>query len=208
MEIELAEAGYDVILANEMIGDLPAQKYTHADRDRDKLHPIIADLGVDLSDAPDPFYVNVGALELLPRVHRWLAPEGFALLTEFGHTSSYPRLSTHLDHPETSIHFGHLQSAATNAGFAAAQVEFVIDLLDFDRSLRGLCTTRSYFFALQSMLAEHGIHIKKLGYTRQMFDEICAGFSRGCFGDIRFEAIEDRLMGLVPHEFKAILLYM
>lgn len=207
LEIELAAGAYDLIVANEMIGDLPAQKYTHADRDSDKLHPIIEELGVDVGNAPDPFYVNVGALELVVRIHDWLAEGGVAVLTEFGHASEYPRVSTHLDHAETSIHFGHVQSAATAAGFTA-RVEPVIDLLKLDCSLRGLSTTRSYFAALQAMLAEHGIELQKIGYTAEMFAAATSAMEGVSFGDIRFHPIEDRLMGLVPHEFHALVLHM
>ena len=43
-------------------------------------------------------------------------------------------------------------------------------------------------------------------YTREMFDALIAGkIDPDTFGDIYFDKIEDRLMGLVPHEFKALL---
>ena len=117
----------------------------------------------------------------------------------------YPRLSTQLDHPELSIHFNHLQTAARAIGFEV-EFEFIIDFLDFDRTLRGMVTTRSYFRALGIMLAEVGIELEKIGYTEAMFDELMAGKLARCdFGDVYFDRIEDRLMGLVPHEFKAVI---
>jgi len=37
-----------------------------------------------------------------------------------------------------------------------------------------------------------------------MFEELTEPIA-GEFGDVRFSPIEDRLMGLVPHEFKALV---
>jgi hypothetical protein len=85
-------------------------------------------------------------------------------------------------------------------------VDFVIDLFDFDRSLEGLATTRSYFKALKFLLAEHDVELEKIGYTREMFNELLAGkVDIEHLGQLHFDRIEDRLMGLVPHEFKALI---
>ncbi len=111
-----------------------------------------------------------------------------------------------MDHPELSIHFGHLETAAKSFGFVT-EFQFIIDLLDFDRTLEGMATTRSYFHALTAMLAEQGVELEKVGYVREMFDQLTTGkIEQDQFGDIRFDRVEDRLMGLVPHEFKALLL--
>src|SRR5690606_12875589 len=140
------------------------------------------------------------------RIWHALEPGGVCVMTEFGELGAYPRLSSHLDHPELSIHFGHLLEAAKKAGFTT-QYEFVIDLLDFDRALRGMATTRSYFRALGHMLAEHGIALEKIGYTEAMFEQLIAGrIARDAMGELYFDRIEDRLMGLVPHEFKAVIM--
>jgi protein-L-isoaspartate O-methyltransferase len=220
----LEPAAYDLILANEMIGDLPAVELTHAQlgigeelspaarRERlaalGEVGALIEQHGLALDDAPDPFYVNTGALSLLARLPAALAPGGAAILTEFGERERYPRLSTHLDHPELSIHFGHLERAAARLGLQAELV-YVMDLLDLDRDQRGLATTRSYFRALQALCADFGVEIEKIGYTEPMFDALLAtagdALRRDRIGELRFDRIEDRLMGLVPHEFKALI---
>lgn len=216
--------GYHLILANEMIGDLPAVELTRAEvglgqdqqiTDGDRAAAlaalgdagkVISDFDLGLEDAPDPFYLTVGAFQLLGRVHAALAPDGVCVMTEFGELSAYPRLSTQLDHPELSIHFGHLRRAADKLGFAT-QYEYVIDLLDFQRTLRGMATTRSYFRALGHLLGESGVTLEKIGYTEDLFDELIAGkIDKASIGDLYFDRIEDRLMGLVPHEFKALIL--
>ncbi len=220
LEVALADATYDLILANEMVGDLPAVKLTRADIGIDEEHgeadpgkvaslgrpgELALQLGVYLDDATDPFFLMTGAFELVMRIARWLAPGGTAVITEFGERAMWPRLSTHLDHPELSTHFNQLAQAA-QACDLQAEIEFVIDLLELDRDERGLATTRSHFRALRAMLAEAGVTFDKIGYTPALLAETLEGkVSPEQIGELRWDRIEDRLMGLVPHEFKALL---
>jgi hypothetical protein len=216
LEVAL-DATFDLVLANEMAGDLPARQLTRADiglaadggtADRAKLRALsrtAADLGVVVDDAPEPFYLQTGAIDLIARIATWLAPGGTALVTEFGDVAAWPRMSTQLDHPELSTHFGHLTQAARGAGLTA-KVEFVIDLLDFDRTLRGLATTRSQFRALRALAADAGVDLAKIGYTPELLAEAVGDkLDLAHVGELRWDKIEDRLMGLVPHEFKALI---
>lgn len=218
---ELPADGFDLIIANEMIGDLPAVQCSRADVglntdgtgdvDPDKVAglgrtgELVTQLGIPLHDAPEPFYLLTGAFELMIRVARWLAPDGSAVITEFGERAMWPRLSSHLDHPELSTHFGHLLVAAQSLGLTGS-IEFVMDLIDMDRTLQGLATTRSHFRALRAMAADAGVDLPKVGYTREMLAARCAGkLDLDQIGELRWDRIEDRLMGLVPHEFKALV---
>ena len=214
---KLPAGGFDLILSNEMAGDLPARQLSRADLglapdqgtvDREKLRafsPIAADRNVHLDDAPEPFYLMTGAFELIEKIGTWLAPGGVAVVTEFGDVAAWPKLSTHLDHPELSTHFGQLQQAARGAGLEA-NIEFVIDLLDFDRDLRGLATTRSHFRALRALAADVGIDLAKIGYTPELLAKAVGDkLDLATVGELRWDKIEDRLMGLVPHEFKALV---
>jgi SAM-dependent methyltransferase len=217
----LPDAGFDWIVANEMVGDLPAVQLSRADVGLDvdgsgevdpakvaalgRAGELVAELEVRLDDAPEPFYLLTGALELMIRIERWLAPGGTAIVTEFGELGMWPKLSTHLDHPELSIHFGHLAGAARALGLDAT-FEFVIDLLAVERDHQGLATTRSQFRALQAMLGDAGVEIEKIGYTPAMLEAAVAGkLELAEIGELRWDKLEDRLMGLVPHEFKALI---
>lgn len=217
LEAELEAGSYDLIFANEMVGDLEAVKLTRGQLETLRAGSevpaeltlagrLIRDYELPLDDAPDEFYLLTGALQLVEKLASALAPGGTGFITEFGERSQYPRLSTHLDHPELSIHFGWLEHLARRLSMTSELV-FVMDLIELDRSLEGLATTRSYFRALAALLAEHGITLQKIGYTRPMFDELLAGkLDPATFGEVYFDKIEDRLMGLVPHEFKALIL--
>ncbi|HEX7702464.1 MAG TPA: SAM-dependent methyltransferase [Kofleriaceae bacterium] len=218
LEATVADGAFDLILCNEMVGDLPAIQLSrtdlglaldgtgNADRELVRAHsPLAAELELKLDDAPEPFYLQTGAHALVARIARWLAPGGTAIVTEFGDTNAWPRLSTHLDHPELSTHFGQLLQVAKASGLTGS-IEFVIDLLDFDRDQKGLATTRSQFRALRALAADSKIDLAKIGYTRELLEQTVGGkLDLATVGDLRFDRIEDRLMGLVPHEFRALI---
>jgi SAM-dependent methyltransferase len=215
---KLPAASFDLILSNEMAGDLPARQLTRSDiglapdqgnADREKVRAfssVAAERGINLDDAPEPFYLMTGAFELIEKIGTWLAPGGHAIVTEFGDMSAWPKLSTHLDHPELSTHFGHLQQIAKGAGLTA-KIEFVIDLLDFDREQKGLATTRSHFRALRALAQGSDLDLPKIGYTPELLTSTVGDkLDLSRVGELRWDRIEDRLMGLVPHEFKALLI--
>ncbi len=221
LALDLPVAGFDLVVCNEMVGDLPARLLTRAELGLPAdgigevdpaaltaLGPtgaLIGELALPVGDMPAEGYLQTGALTLVGKLAGWLAPGGTAVVTEFGHTTQWPRLSTHLDHPELSTHFGLLQHAARAHGLTAT-VDFVIDLIDLDRDQRGLATTRSHWRALTALLADAGVVVQKVGYTPDLLDAALAGkVDRADLGDLRFDRIEDRLMGLVPHEFRALL---
>jgi len=197
---KLPEGAFDLVISNEMVGDLPAQQPSPED-----VVAAAGTYGVNGDDAPTPCYLQTGAFELVARIASWLAPGGTTIITEFGDRTRWPVLSSQLDHPELSTHFGHLEQTAEHVGLAPS-TEFVIDLLDFDRTLQGLATTRSHFRALRALADGAGVDLSKIGYTPELLAHTVAGkLDLGSIGELRWDRIEDRLMGLVPHEFKALL---
>jgi len=224
LEADFPASDYDLVISNEMVGDLTALKVTHAqlglggeEIDDEAFERGIASLGaageliqrhrVPIGDAPDPFYLNVGAWQLVERLWDVMKPGGHAVITEFGELGRYPILSTQLDHPELSTHFGHLTIVARSIGFEP-KFEYIIDLISINREMQGLATTRSYFRALKAALADRGVELEKIGYTKPMFQHLLGEGTRinRDIGTIEFDLIENRLMGLIPHEFKALLL--
>jgi len=114
-----AEA-YDLIIANEMIADLPVVKMN-------RVHPSSAEaekeawhwgdrLGLDFSEAPPEFVLNIGALKFVETLYRALAPGGLAFVVEYGSPWKYPAAQVVTNHTEYSIHFGHLLNASRRFG--------------------------------------------------------------------------------------------
>jgi hypothetical protein len=194
---------YDLILANEMVGDLPARRVAPSTVDA-TLAARLAKYGIPLDATEEsPTYLNTGAWDLLERVAAHLNPGGLALLTEFGERDSPPRLSTHLDHPEVSIRFRHLESVAHTLGLLP-ELKQVTEVVGLRGDSEALSTTRSYFRALRAMLAELGIEIAKIAYTREMLDELLSPIEPETLGELHFEPLGERVMGIKPHEFKAL----
>lgn len=168
----------------------------------------LARLHIDISDAPaGEFAINLGPLLLIERLQKWLKPGGCAILTEFGDLWRYPVESTHLDHAEFSIHFGHLLQAARSVGLHAEVVD-VFDLLNFDGRVEVLASTRTYQRNLGVLLASRGVKLEKIAYTRDMFETLLleAKLNPARLQKLQFQPLEERVMGLVPREFKALLL--
>lgn len=226
-EIELGEGNFDLVLSNEVIGDLttvklsrellglddehsPAESYEGwSEETAARLGPsgrILRAYSLDLSDSPPEFFFNVGAIELIERLARALRPGGGAFLSEYGERSRYPIAGTHLDHIEFSIHFSPLMQAAERLGLRA-ELHGVQELIGLDVTARTLATTRTYFASLRALLAAHGRTLDKIAYTREMFTELLGGaLDLAHLGDVRFHPADERCMGLAPHEFKALIL--
>jgi len=209
---ELPAGSVDLLIANEMIGDLRTARVTHADLEADETGgdsprealACIQRHSLPVQDAPDPFYLNLGALLLVERLPTLLAPGGVAVLTEFGEEHRYPVESFHLDHAEFSIHFGHVRHVARAVGLQS-EMEFLMDFLDMDRSLKTLATTRPFQRNLRALLATYGVELQKRVYTRADLKELtAAALDVDRLEALQFDRIEDRVCGLVPHHFKLL----
>ena len=226
-ELELEDDSVDLLLSNEVIGDFTTVKLTRKllglDQSMDpkeamaswseKTAEMLGESGrllrtyeLMVRDAPDEFYFNVGALRFLERAHRMLRPGGAAFITEYGDLTKYPIASTQLDHIEFSIQFGHLAQLLRGLG-AKVEVEYVQDLIKLDRNARTLATTRTYYKSLRAMLASFGMELDKQAWSMDMFIALLdVRVQLGHIGDVRFEIVDERCMGLSPHEFKALLI--
>jgi ubiquinone/menaquinone biosynthesis C-methylase UbiE len=207
--LPFATGSVDLLLANEMIADLESVQVERSELDRGegKGAALARRYRLSLGDAPEgPFWLNAGTFAFLSEVSRVLAPGGRAVVTEFGEIDRYPVESTHLDHREFSIHFGHARSAAEACGLEA-RIESVPDLLELDPSVPVLVTNRSFFQVLRTFLGELGVRLEKIAYTRPMLEELVRG--KAALGDLqglRFEPAGERVLGLHPAEFKALIL--
>jgi hypothetical protein len=213
--MELAPGTVDLLLSNEAIGDfstirLESDTLEQDDSGFDPHQRAILDevraLDLPLDDAPDSFFINLGALRFLGRVEEALSEGGCAYISEFGEPDAYPVPSTHLDHLEFSIHFGHLRHVGRSLGLHGELVDLP-DWLKLRTAAFTMTATRSYFRAIQTMMRSFGIELPKQAITRPELEKLAAGkLSLETIGSLRFAPAQSRIMGLVPQEFKALLL--
>lgn len=220
----------DLVICNEVVGDFTTVKLTRellgiemdGDGDPpeapwtrwdDALLERLGDAGdlirrweIPLDDAPPELFLNVGAMRFLSHVHRVLRPGGAAFVTEYGDLVRYPIASTHLDHLEFSIHFGHLLHVADRVGFEAT-VEYVQDLIGLDRDAMTLASTRTWFASLRALFASVGLDLDKRAWTREALTRLAGDrLDLDEISGLRYHPVDERCMGLSPHEFKALLL--
>lgn len=210
--LPLPDASVDLLVANEMIADLPVMPVRRVDVDGTSGEDggpgaqVVRKYGLPIDDAPGLFSVNIGAIALVEELARVLKPGGTAFLSEFGSYTSYPEQSTHLDHPEFSIHFGHLRVAAAKLGLEAT-VEELPAFIKLDGKVKVLQTTQSFFDVLRAFLAQHGVKLEKVAYTEEMFRELVGGkLEVDRLDGLKFTPCGQRVLGLKPPEFKVLLL--
>lgn len=207
--LPLPDASVDLLVANEMIADLPVVPVHRDELERGEGGPgaeVVRRYALPVDDAPGLFHVNVGAIRLVEECARVLRPGGAAFLSEFGSLTRYPEQSTHLDHPEFSIHFGHLRAAAAALGLEAS-VEDLAGVLELDGRVKVLQTTQSFFDTLRAFLATQGVKLEKVAYTEDMLRDLLAGkVELERLEGVRFTPCGQRVLGLKPPEFKALLL--
>jgi hypothetical protein len=166
---------------------------------------LIEQYRIPLRDAPDSFYFQVGALEFIAKCASALRPGGGLYISEYGDGVKYPIASTHLDHLEFSTHFGQCDHVAKHFGLDT-QIEYVQDLIGLDREAKVLETGRTYFQNLRAMMNSFDVSFEKRAYTQEMFEELLGStVALDHIGDLRFRWVDERCMGLAPHEFKALL---
>jgi ubiquinone/menaquinone biosynthesis C-methylase UbiE len=138
---DFAGKAYDLIICNEMIADLPVIKLNRK-KSRKKgaegeAWDLARNLGLEFSDAPPHFVLNLGALRFLSSLSRALKPGGKAYIVEYGSPHGYPVGHFITDHTEYSIHFGHLLRAASVLGLGG-KLRALSDFLGFDPTLEVL----------------------------------------------------------------------
>lgn len=157
-------------------------------------------------DANAEFLLNTGAIRLLDGATRLLAPGGRLALIEFGDLFAYPE-PTGDDGAQTSIRFMTLMEVAKHLGFKA-DFEWVLARLGFDISAQMLATTRRNFLALRQLLADHGVELKNIAYTRHMFEALLPPtLLLSDVHTVEFASLNDRVMGVIPASLKMLEVY-
>ena len=152
--LPLEDGSVDLLLSNEVIADLraaPEDEQIRSLRERHGLEPL-----------PDGARYNVGTWQFIEEIARVLRPGGRAFVSEFGDLDEVPRETTHLDHPEVSIHFGHARDVARSCGLEADVVR--LDHL-LGANLTATWLSRPSTLALRALCARSGMHLEARAWT-------------------------------------------
>jgi len=205
---------FSLIIANEMIADLPSVFVKKEWMNRNTGHEIpaeaipalkyINDFDVTVKDAFPEFLVNLGAWQLLEHIHLLLTPGGFALITEYGSPWRYP-VAVHLpDHTEYAIHFGHLEEIAIRIGFDV-RLEKMADFFDMDLDVTTL-ERMSLTILNQSLLS----HLSQdplpiLAFTPEMLKQALGDLYPHIY-NLRFSSLKQAGSQGSPSVFHALIL--
>jgi ubiquinone/menaquinone biosynthesis C-methylase UbiE len=209
--LPFADASLDFVVSNEVIADLPVAQVRREELEDDAVQggpgaDAVRKYGLPWKNAPGLFFVNLGAFHFVEECARVLKPGGTAIMTEYGSHTEFPRQSTHLDHPEFSIQFSHLKQVAGQLGLETS-LEYLPSLLDLDETVKVLETTQSFFEALRAFLGTRDIKLEKIAYTEDMFTELLGDKLRlRDLQGLKFTPCGNRVLGLKPREFKALMI--
>jgi SAM-dependent methyltransferase len=171
---QIDEKAHDIVICNEVIADLAVIKLSGQKRKRKgpegEAWDLVRRIGLNLSDAPPQFILNVGALRFLSNLSRALKPGGKAYIVEYGSPLTYPMSQFITDHTEYSIHFGHLLRAARAFGLAGT-LHVLTEFLRFDPDLEVL-DSLSHAALFSHLLPFLGIEADaRRVYTRPMLTQ-------------------------------------
>lgn len=128
LALPLPDGSVDVLIANEVIADLPAARAADGWR-------------------------NVGAETFVREIARVLRQGGLAYVSEFGGEDEVPEETDQLDHPEVSIDFGGLARVAMECGLSAS-IEPLAAFMNLRMDARWLW--RPHFAAIRALDGLHG----------------------------------------------------
>jgi SAM-dependent methyltransferase len=161
--LPLPDKSVDLLINNEVIADLSAVPY---DPER-PAHGAAAEVEARLrryriTPHPGSALYNLGAWLFLEEIARVLAPGGVAWLSEFGTVDEPPEETTQLDHPEVSIHFGHLVVIARALGLRT-RLEPLGEVMRFELGAEQLA--RHSYEALRARARAQGHHLAARAHT-------------------------------------------
>ena len=191
-KFDLPGQQFDLIIANEVIADFPVAMVERqsGEANREKFigegSAYVETYALEVADAPSRFYVNAGVFQFLERVWLHLKPGGVVILTEYGSDSAYPTEAFHLNHPEFSIHFGHLATCARKIGFRCQQ-QTLKEFLTIDDRQLVLNGREEHLYCLNQVFQKHDVSIPFALFTEREFEaKFGALAARMNVGPIRF----------------------
>jgi SAM-dependent methyltransferase len=203
------EGAFDLIIANEMIADLPVVKMNRENPSEGGAEKEgwewCKELGLDYADAPPEFVLNLGAIKFMEKLSRTLAPGGRAFVVEYGSPWSYPAAQVVTNHTEYSIHFGHLLTASERFGLEGT-LTGLHAFLGFQGETQVLAdlTHLSLFGHLLPFLGVEGEPARV--YTRDMLEQALPAICKN-IGNVVFVPLHSLGSIVYPIGFYALTLH-
>ena len=111
-----------------------------------------------------------------------------------------------MDHGEWSVHFGHLMQVARRLGLEAS-LESVPELMSLRGDVWVLASNRTQFRNLRYLFAQLGATLAKRALTPEQLAVAAGGkLQLDRIEGLQFRPVSERVMGLHPNEFKALIL--
>jgi len=197
-EFDLPGQSFDLIIANEVIADFSvARVERHWNGDRLSAFGgdgagYLSKYELSLEGAPDDFYLNAGVFRFLERAWRHLTPGGTLILSEYGSQTHYPVESFHLNHPEFTIHFGHVTECARQIGYNS-RLETLIGFLGIDVQQRVLNGREEHIRCLRDVFKKYGVDLPFALYSEADFNASYGELiTRAQINPIRFLPLSSR----------------
>jgi hypothetical protein len=175
--LDLAGRTFNVIIANEVLADFEVADAHHPGEQeadgawRGPGARLIKDYDLSMADAPSPCLLNQGAFRFIERLRSHLAPGSMAFLIEYGGRDRFPTPTEHLDHPEYSIHFGHLEQCARAIGLDA-RVESLTRFLGADEGTAMLTGGAEKILCLNRAFRRHERRLPFAAFSEEDFQAL------------------------------------
>lgn len=194
--LPVADATFDLVVANEVIADLPTAVPgpEHA--------ALLGRLGLN---PPPGRPVNLGALALIERIAGALRPGGWLWLSEFGTLDEAPREAVHLDHPETGIEFGVLAAAAQHLDLVDVSIKNTVDALGIE-PVPLLAAPPAQLAALNALLvALGGAPLATRAWDAEAFAAAIAPVPPECLRQVGFAPATERINTFPPRAVQILM---
>ena len=157
--ITMKENSIDLFLCNEVIADIssPPTESLLSQQLIEKYQIVVP---------KEQHIVNTGSWKLLESLYSVLNWNGLAYISEFGSIDELPQATTHLNHPEISIHFGQLEEVAKKIGFQTRLIP-ISELLNM--SLNDVWISKHNFMALWACYASKNLPLQTRAYHPSTF---------------------------------------
>lgn len=199
---------FDIIIANEMIADLPVEAAHKGNIDKgapqNQAEKDVIHFELNRENSPALYLVNTGAIQLVQKIKGLLGPQGHSVITEYGSLLRFPESVKLGEHNEYSIRFDDLVRVSRSIGLEGHYTT-VGEMLGFDENLEVL-SAESYGMLSSHLLPYLGKkRLQRCPYDRELYRSELKDLADKIH-NVRFYPLRDAKDLLSPFRFIALSL--